>query len=191
MINLLNPNPNELFEKWRHITEVLTRRVFTFTTGTELSYLCEYATRCTSIIEIGGYVGRSAKCMLLANPDLHLITIDTWDDEGTKEEYQFNLRHEIMEGRVEMFHGDSKDVLRSLFEPGIWSEGFDGAWIDGGHNIHHLEADTAGVMKLLPKGTLICGHDWYDNPTDEVKIGVQKNLPHAKRVCESIWAAVI
>lgn len=189
MIDLFNPNRDELLNKWRLIIDQ-TRRIFTWTTDVELAWIAEYATRCKWYLEIGSYVGRSAKVAFLANPGLQMVMVDTWDDEGTVEDFRHNLRNEA--GKFDVFRGVSQEVIlsdffiKSLMGRHPAQNVFDGCWIDGGHLTHLVEADIKNVLPLMASGSLMAGHDYRcDNDVAKgVKAALGNNFYNP---IDSIW----
>lgn len=193
----INQNPNimeALRLQWQPVLDK-TKRIWSWTTENELAWLCEYATWCDHIIEIGSYVGKSAACMLLANPELRITSLDTWDDEGTLEECQFNLRE--FANRWTPIQGPSigsLDLIRQgqidLGRPSI-----DGAFIDGGHLYDDVRGDIAGVRELIHPvpnvGILIAGHDYRAKlPDDGVTKAVRSSFTEHGNPVESIWCAL-
>lgn len=179
MIDLLHPNRDELLAKWAHVVEQ-AKHISNWDTAPELSWLAEYATRCKNFLEIGSFRGQSAKVMLLANPVLELTSLDTWDDQGTFEDYRHNLGPEIAQGRVRNFQGESQKTILQL------SPGFDGCFIDGAHLEHLVAADIGNVLPLMNVGALMAGHDYRGD--NDVARGVQKSLVGFSNPLESIWA---
>ena len=59
-------NSQELISKWNHVLWQ-SHHIFTWTGGGELAYLAEQATKANCAIEMGVYMGRSAKVMLDAD----------------------------------------------------------------------------------------------------------------------------
>lgn len=182
MINLLSPNRDDLLKKWAHVIEA-TKHIGTWTNESELSWLAEYATRITRCLEVGSYNGRSAKVMLLANPTLELVSLDTWDD-GNFPQYEHNLGPEIGAKRVTYFQGESQTTIKQV--KGL----FDGCFIDGGHLEHLVISDIKGVLPRMKPGSLMAGHDFRSegDGLNDVGRGVKTALPDAGAVCDSIWA---
>lgn len=180
MIDLNSPNHEELLAKWRDIIKA-TAHIFTWTSNLELSWLAEYATRCSRILEIGSYSGRSAKVMLLANPYLKLVSLDTWDD-GNLTQYTVNLEEHIRAGRVSFFQGMSQNLFDHM------DPYFDGSFVDGGHEEHLVIADIKGTIPLMKPGSLMSGHDFRAAEKNDVWRGVTAELgDKVKNPVESIW----
>jgi predicted O-methyltransferase YrrM len=188
-IDLFNPDRAALLRKWKPLIDT-TYRIFTWTTESELAWLAELASRNSgTYLEIGSYVGKSALVQLKASPSLGVVSLDTWDDEGSFEEYQFNLRRQDDAGRVRAIPGASHHGIAKLL---LESQTvFDYAFIDGGHLYDDVYGDIIGALKLIKKGGVICGHDYRANlPEDGVTKAVRETLgAHGpKNVIDSIWA---
>lgn len=190
-IDLFNPSRTDLIKKWGTVIYD-TMRVWTWTTEAELAWLAELASRNSgTFIEIGSFVGRSAKVQLLASPTLGIISLDTWDDEGTYEEYQFNLRKQEEQGRVRTIVGPSHEGLDKLLAEGLAGT-FDYAFVDAGHLYDDVRGDIARAMVLLKPGAMICGHDYRATlPNDGVTRAVREAFPHHRNPVDSIWCATL
>lgn len=188
-VDLFNPSSSALLNKWVPVLGKV-QRIWSWTTELELAWLAELASRHHqgTFVEIGSFVGKSAKTQLLASPLLNVISLDTWDDEGTYDEYQFNLRKEEEHGRVRTIVGPSHQGLNKLRSEGNIGA-FEYVFIDGGHLYDDVRGDIIGILPMLKKGAIICGHDYRNHlPEDGVTKAVRELLPNHKNVCESIWA---
>jgi predicted O-methyltransferase YrrM len=175
-----------LYGRWREVLEK-TKRIWSWDTSSELAFLCEYATQCDTILELGTYVGKSAACMLLANPELRMVCIDLWDDEGTFEEAQFNLRH--FEGRVEFVRSDTHSALRSMASEIIPRDPFCGVFVDAGHLLTDVKGDIELATPLIKPGALWLGHDYRrDLPEDGVTKAVRELITDYENPVDSIWS---
>ena len=166
-----------------------TAHIWTWTTTLELCWLAEYASQCVfdekrrpNFIEIGSYNGRSAKVMLLANPKMNILSLDTWDD-GNLPNYRHNLGPEIAASRVITIKGESQDTLKTLI-----NVEFAGCFIDGGHLEHLVKADIENVMPLMKPGSLMAGHDFSVKDKNDVYRGVISVLQKVENPVDSIWA---
>ena len=187
-IDLFNTSSHALLERWGPVLDKASR-VFSWKSGLELAWLCELASRYNgTFIEVGSYVGKSALCQLLASPGIKVVSLDKWDDEGSFDEYQFNLRHAYEQARVRAISGPSHDGLDLLMKEGHAGR-YDYAFIDGGHLYDDVRGDIAKALPLLKPGAIICGHDYRPNlQEDGVTKSVRELLPNHKNVLESIWA---
>lgn len=180
-IDLIHPDKNELLRKWGHLVQA-TNHIHTWTSTLELCWLCEYVQGKSHYIEIGSHSGRSAKCVLLANPNLRLLSLDTWDDAGSWDTYAQNLRQELLSGRAQFYKGESQKNLIGLPAPP-----FDACFIDGGHLAPLVEADIRGTRPLMKPGSLMAGHDY--RVTNDVAGGVRAVFgAEFHNPVDSIWA---
>lgn len=77
------------------------------------------------ILEIGTAIGYSALCMLEANPDATIITVEK--DNGRYQEAVTNIKKQNKQDRITIIHGDAFDVLDELSKR---NERFDLIFID-------------------------------------------------------------
>lgn len=183
-MNLLNPSQEEIsknFAKWNEVIDYQTRTIKTWTTLNELAWIAEAASRATNWLELGSYCGRSAKVALLANPDLKITCLDTWDDHDCLPTFKHHLRCEIADGRVRFIQGRTQDTILEL------GDSFDGCFIDAGHTTPECRKDIENVIPLMMAGSIVAGHDWYGD--NDVAEGVKQAI-HGKiwNPCDSIWA---
>lgn len=170
----------QLVEKWQNVYEA-TSHIFTWTSQSELAWLCEMASTRNRIVEVGSYHGRSALCMLLANPDLLLVCYDNCENKEVPEVFAKNLKAQMEEGRVVLKVGDSRILLDR-------TDSFDAAFIDAGHLYEDVMLDIENCRSVLFPGGLLCGHDWRVNdPTDGVNRAVMESVGQPDGVWESIW----
>lgn len=183
MIDLLNPDIEELADKWMPTVQK-SEHIFTWTSFAELCWLAEYAKTRQRILEIGSHSGRSAKVMLNANPELRLVSLDRWDDPGSFQSYEKHLAPEINEGRVTFIKGSSQETIRQVVPY------FSGCFIDGGHETHLVMSDIKNVLPLMADKSLMAGHDYRreNGNFNDVATAVNLSLPETKNPVESIWA---
>lgn len=166
-----NLTHDELLDKWRHVIGV--HPIPTWTEPLTLAYLCEQASRSEYAIELGTYLGVSAKVMLMANPRLHLWTADHFKAfQWNKEVAAHFLRGEIAEGRCEIIEGDSRraaEMLRHM------TNRIDLIWVDDGHAKEDLFRDITCCRPLLGAFGRFVGHDWEGN--NDVAQGVVSVIP--------------
>ncbi len=187
-IDLLHPNKDDLLKKWeKELAEVAPLNKWDL--PEELAWWAEYATRCNEILELGAYNGASTKIMLLANPDLKIVVIDLWEDEGTQHTFMEALDEFNVAGRLEAYHDTTENGLRQLLENR--TEMFDGLLVDAGHTYDLVYSDIVLGMQLMKPGTLICGHDyhppWPDNGVSQAVRALFADDQHSNPM-GSIWA---
>lgn len=190
MIDLFNPNRDELLSKWAHVLKA-TERIWTWDTQLELAWLAEYATRCAFICEVGCYVGRSAVVMLEANPKLKILGIDLWEVPDTQQEFHFNTRK--YSDRLNAINTDSHKGL------GEFLNGFinlpemecDGCFIDGGHTREIVYGDIQKLRLMMAPGSIMAGHDFHpeDGDANGVSQAVWDHFPRSQvhNPVDSIW----
>jgi hypothetical protein len=106
------------------------------------------------VLEIGFNSGFSSLLMLIANPNLKLVSVDAGYHRYSHEcarylEQQFH-------GRFRFIVGDSREVLPMLFQN---DTEFDGYHIDGGHQESIAEADLCNIINNALTGSTICFDD--------------------------------
>lgn len=165
-------NSANLISKWQHV--IGAHPIPTWTEPASLAYCAEVASHSALMVEIGSFVGVSAKVMLAANPRLHLWCVDVFSA------FTFNyevcahfLKDEIREGRCELITGDSKKAAEMLAYLG---ETLDAVWIDGCHATDCVKQDIRYMWPLLRNGCPMFGHD-FDVPYNDVAQGVIASLP--------------
>lgn len=170
----------ELLTKWKPVID-RTFDIFTWTSGHELAFLCELASRASRIAEIGAYHGKSAKCMSLANPSAFLTVVDLSQDDRCRIIRNTNL----LSDHIRVLEGTARQNETVLKADGPYQVGF----IDGGHLEADVTTDIEILLPLMAPGGIIAGHDWrHNNPLDGVNVAVEKAFDkHRIRVFESIW----
>lgn len=183
MIDLLKPNTEELLSKWGEVLNRV-RYLNKWDDERELAWWCEYASRCSYLLELGAYNGASTKAMRLANPELRIHVIDLWEDAGTFETFSEALSADIASGKVTYDHTDTVAGLTDL------NGSFDGLMVDAGHLYHHVESDLRLGLPQVKEGVLVCGHDYRVNlPSDGVTRAVNERFSEVFNPTCSIWAA--
>lgn len=170
-------NPQELVQKWRHVLAE-AEPIWSWTEDWTLAYCCERAANAGNdayAVELGTYLGKSAFCMLRANPRLHLWCVDHFVTPGVQHTALYFLREFIQQGRCELILGDSARAASML--PHM-SGKLEFVWIDDGHAEEDLKRDIRSFMPLMRRGTYLFGHDWDGD--NDVARGVKASLPVAK-----------
>jgi predicted O-methyltransferase YrrM len=185
MIDLSNPNRDELVAKWRHVIDAIGP-ANKWDTHAELAWICEAASRIGdgSYLEVGAYCGASMKAVMLANRDIQAVCLDTWDDAGSEEAFKALLWKELKVGRVNAFKCDSRSGF-SIIES---HSRFNLAFIDGGHLYDDVKGDVEDALDLMLPGGILAGHDYRHNlPDDGVTKAVRELLPNHFLPVDSIW----
>lgn len=102
--------------------------------------LYHLAKNSNSVLEIGTYMGHSLLIMLLANPQLHITSVDLVDTYARPSTDL--LKTYFPKSKIEFIHGDSLDVLPSL------SKKFDLFHIDGHHLEEHIRKEVQECERL-------------------------------------------
>lgn len=173
----------QLLAKWNHVLE-WSDHIFTWTSNEELSLLCEFASRSTSILEVGSYHGRSALVMALANPNARIICIDNCENADVEPTFAKNLATQIAAGKLHFVKGTSDELKHNTVL-------FDFAWIDGGHLLADVRKDIANILPHMMPRSILCGHDYRINdPQDGVNLAVHEAFDKSQlRHFQSIWMA--
>lgn len=171
-----------LVNKWGPVIRK-SDHIWTWTEDHCLAACAEVASHSTAGVELGTYLGRSAKVLLDSNPALHLWCVDTFETAGIEHTARYFLRHEIAAGRCEIIKGDSiraSDMLRHM------SGKLDFVWVDDGHATEDVKRDIRCFLPLLKSGGTLFGHD-FDVPYNDVALGVIASLPHFKIPVPRLW----
>lgn len=143
----------DLITKWRHALDS-AKNIFTWTDPAELAWLAEQASRYSNVIEIGSYMGHSAKVMATACQGC-VYAVDPFEVAGTRNVFEYFLRDELAKGKVRIVAKSSAEgavELRSML--------FFMVFIDDGHLSDDVERDIRSWLPLLQPGGLLCGHDY-------------------------------
>lgn len=150
-------------------TDLMSFEIPTWTEPATLEYLADLASKSKFAVEIGCYMGASARFMLKASQDLHLWTGDKWDVFGTKQITQLFLNEWIERGQCELIVGDSTVMAQMLSH---MKGKIDFCFVDDGHQEWQVLADINNFLPLLKPGGQLLGHDFDSNPFNDVAQGV-------------------
>jgi predicted O-methyltransferase YrrM len=146
----------QLKSKWGHI--VHANRIPTWTEDYNLAFCCEEASKAQFGVELGTYMGASAKMMLLANPKLHLWCVDKFSLVfGLETVANLFLQDEIVAGRCELINGDSEKGGQMLSH---MQGKLDFVFVDDGHATEDVLRDIRWFYPLLKPGGVMFGHDF-------------------------------
>lgn len=178
-------NLEALMEKWG-TTVFRSEHIFTFTERESLAFLCEKASAADFVVEVGTYLGRSAKVMLDSGCG-HLWAVDLWMVPGTLETTRYFLRENIERGQCELIQKRSDYAAAQLDHmKGKLSMVF----LDDGHAHEDLILDITSWLPMLKPGGLLCGHDYETNPENDVTRAVKELLPGHSNPLQRLWAYV-
>lgn len=177
-------NIKALVEKWRSKVEH-SDHVFTWTELESLCYIAEVASKTKLMVEVGTYMGRSAKVALDAGCE-HLWCVDLFMVAGTQKVTEYFLRDYIREGRCEIIVGDSARGAAMLQH----TRGkLDAVWVDDGHATEDVKRDIRSFLPLLRSGGELFGHD-FDVPHNDVALGVIQSLPSWQIPVPRVWSYI-
>ena len=151
----------QLLAKWTP-TIRQSDHIKTWTGDGELAYIMEQATKASFAVEIGTYLGKSAKCMLDANPNLHLWCVDPGIVDFISETACYFMRDEIAQGRCEVIKKYSQEAAPMLEH---MRGKLDLVFIDGNHAFDYVYLDLKLWVPLVRSGGIVCGHDWEAPPS--------------------------
>lgn len=160
--------------------------IWTWTEDHCLAYCAEQALHGSNGVELGTYLGRSAKVMLDANPQLHLWCVDTFETAGVQHTARHFLAKEIAESRCELIVGNSERAAGMLQH---MAGKLDFVWVDDGHATEDVKRDIRCFLPLLRSGGILFGHD-FDVPHNDVALGVIASLPRYDIPVPRLWSYV-
>lgn len=172
-----------LVGKWNRVIRK-SDHIWTWTEDHCLAYCAEQSEGAYWGVELGTYLGRSAKVMLDANPFMHLWCVDTFEVAGIEQTARHFLKKEIEESRCELIKGDSlraSEMLRHM------AGKLDFVWVDDGHATEDVKRDIRCFLPLLKSGGVIFGHD-FDVPHNDVALGVIASLPRFDIPVPRLWS---
>jgi predicted O-methyltransferase YrrM len=179
--------PEQLVAKWQPVLNA-GAHIWTWSEPASLAYWAEQASKAKNIVEIGTHLGRSAKTMLLANPQCELWCIDMWYEPGTYETAQHMLKDEIAAGRCHLIKSMSDyaaEVLERM-DPFL-----DFVMVDDGHEEKDIYRDVNSFWGLLKENCVMCGHDYdRNNPNDGVTKGVRNLFAHYTEPVPRVWSVI-
>jgi predicted O-methyltransferase YrrM len=156
----------QLINKW---WERIRGDVPTWTEPHNLCFCAEEASKAALGVELGTYLGASARAMLMANPNLHLWCVDKFDLVfGLEWAAGQTLRPWIADGRCELINGDSARGGQMLAH---LKGKLDFVFVDDGHATEDVLRDIRWFYPLLRPGGVMFGHD-FDVPHNDVAQGV-------------------
>ncbi|HEY0321721.1 MAG TPA: class I SAM-dependent methyltransferase [Pyrinomonadaceae bacterium] len=154
--------PNALYRRPRLLNPLHALGIFkahSQTNTMELECLARYAKGHEVALEIGSYMGVSARVIAreLA-PGGKLYCVDPWEIHHGRENpcwtiCKRELRRNTLLDRVEFLHGFSYEMESAM------PVGCDFIFVDGDHTYEGLERDWAIVMRRLSPGGILCLHD--------------------------------
>jgi len=124
-------------------------------------------------VEVGVFNGDYSKALCLANPELKLYSIDPW--QGEDEPSEKIAREMLKPYNCEIIKKTSMEAVKD-FKP----ESIDFVYIDGDHSFESVTEDLNAWEKIVRKGGIISGHDYFrvrfSHRRKPVRIAVDKYL---------------
>jgi predicted O-methyltransferase YrrM len=158
------------------------RDIFTWTAQEELAWLAEHASTSEIIVEIGSYMGHSAKVMSAATPGT-VYCVDTWEPAGSWNVFEYFLRGELASGKVKALKLQSPAAAKELEHlRGM----IDMVFVDDGHLATDVVRDIDAFLPLMRTPGLICGHDYERG--NAVAIGVKHCLEAPHEIIKTLWS---
>jgi len=158
----------------------------------ELKWLAENARNAKIIIEVGSYLGRSARA-LCDNTDGKVFSVDPYygymirDDGSIDYATDFQQMEKLYENLSDCIDCGKfthyKTTLRN-FPRDIKA---DLIFIDGDHRYNFVKEDIVVAKQMIEKGGIISGHDYYGHTLfPGVKQAVDEEFKQIN-ICDSIW----
>jgi Methyltransferase domain len=157
----------------------------------ELEWLAERASRCSCLVEVGSWLGRSTRA-LAENTTGLVFAVDTWRGSAEHQEQidrefpgdllfaQFTSNVSGL-SNVSILRAASLEAAALLAEAGIQPQM---VFIDASHAYEDVCADILAWKPVVAPGGLLCGHDYC---WDSVKQAVSELLPNAEGFAPEGW----
>ena len=145
----------------------------------------------SKILEIGVWNG--VRAIEMCQWGAEYVGFDLFEDatdETDSEEMNVKAHHTVDEVydrlttagvTASLVKGNTRDTL-----PGCGYEGFDFAFIDGGHSVETIQSDWENVRKMMKPGGMVVFDDYYEGGIDTEKFGCNKiveDLPFSLSQC--------
>lgn len=187
MIDLFHPSRKALLAKWPQVQAF--ESISPWTTGSELAWLAEAASRCEQVGEVGSYKGKSARALFLGCKG-RVFCSDRFQD-GTEPDFRNNLSAEFQSGRLHLFPLESAEaakVIATTHECPM----FDLFFIDASHEKHDVLRDIEIWRPLVKPGGIIAFHDCFPGEVDNgISQALEEVFPDYHLAIDSIAAVRI
>lgn len=124
----------------------------------DVQVLQRLASLATNILEVGSYLGLSARIMAKSNPLATVWCIDTWDSDTAGEQVGDSHYQQFLRNTTGLYivpiRGDSAEMI-ARFQDRF----FDLAWIDGDHTDAGCYRDIKAALPKMRRGSVLAGHD--------------------------------
>lgn len=161
--------------------------IFTWTDPQEMAWLADQAAKRRNVVEIGSYMGRTAKLFSVACPG-PIYCVDHFETAGVQKVFEHFLAPELKSGKVTLCPTNSVEGAHRLAP--ILAGNVDMLFIDDGHLYADVVNDIKSWLPLMAPGGIVCGHDYYieKNGLNDVAKAVNDLLPKATPRVLSVWA---
>ena len=111
--------------------------------------------------EIGVYQGEYSEILCKANPNIHLLAVDSWinyDDFALRGMGQAKAQAQarLVGYNVDYFHMDSTEAAKRIMDDSL-----DFVYIDGNHDFLHVAQDLFYWTRKVRQGGIVAGHDYF------------------------------
>lgn len=137
---------------------------------TELRWLAEQASKCTLVIEVGSYKGRSTAALADHCPG-HVLAVDSWLEDPIFQEFQKNKAPNVL-----ILKATSVDAAKVVGMADL-------IFIDADHAYPSISEDIKIWLPHLKPGGIFSGHDYSWGGVIQA---VDELLPD-KQVVDTIW----
>jgi predicted O-methyltransferase YrrM len=166
----------------------------------ELQWLAMMASAAQSIVEVGGWKGRTTVALADNTPG-RVFMVDNWCDpeestdlraeeatargpEDLEAEWRANLADYLDEGKVVLVKGHSPEVAPFTQ---LVTGGADFVFIDAGHALAECLADLRAYQQVVRPGGILAGHDYTTPSHPGVREAVDATFAVIGRGPGSIW----
>ena len=127
------------------------------------------------IVEIGSYMGRSAKLMALSSPECRIVSIDS---------YPKIYDHKALLARdecIKTMDGENWELIQKKSRDVEWKEPIDFLHIDGDHSYKAVKQDIELFAPHVKKGHYIFLHDYV-----VTNYGVKRAVEDSKKYFDEV-----
>jgi predicted O-methyltransferase YrrM len=156
----------------------------------ELTWLAQQASNFKSIVEIGSWLGCTARAMADNTAGI-VYCVDTCDGRSMEEK---NLIGKPPDWPFQEFYRNTKDtknivrIISTSVHAALMLKNlrfkFDMIFIDASHDYESVKHDILAWKPLLQEGGLLCGHD---RQWDGVKQAIEELCPGHRVAVGAIW----
>lgn len=159
-----------------------------------LELLCKLLPHKTRGIEIGSYAGESASIFMQSGKFEFLACVDPWQP-GYYKNRQLEAAEKEFDAVTANFtaitkcKGTSDHWLKTFIEE---KHEFNFIYIDGNHRYEAVKEDILLSLQILPKKSILAGHDYEFHKAPGVKKAVDEILGYPDLIfCDTSWLKFI